>query len=165
MKRLTSVLGYTAAALTILAAVLLPFLLFNLFIRGVAATGVRIDPLYSGGDPLRTIEKGGYQVVVHQPVWRRSPLERTHSFVQLTWKPVSALPARVSDEIDLDGDGTPDLRAAFDVPSDSKAALRVDVTPLTGRVEPMTGVGKQSFSCLIARVNDSIVLRVPLRAQ
>lgn len=165
MKRLTAVLGYTAAALTMLAAVLLPFLLFNLFIRGVAATGVRIDPVYTGGDPLRTIDQGGYQVVVHQPVWRRSPLERTDPFVQLDWKPVSALPARVSDEIDLDGDGNPDLRAVFEAPRDPAAALRVDVTPLAPRVLPMTGVSKQSFSCLIARVGDSIVLRVPLRAK
>ena len=41
----------------------------------------------------------------------------------------------------------------------------MDVTPLTPRVEPMTGVGKQSLSCLIARVNDSIVVRVPLRSR
>ena len=85
-----------------------------------------MDPWYRGGDPLRTIDKGGYRVVVHQPVRRRWPLERWDSFVQLTWRPVCALPARVS---------------------------------------AMTGVGKQSLSCLIARVNDSIVVRVPLRSR
>ena len=74
----------------ILAAILVPFLLFNLFTGGVAATGVRMDPSYSGGDPLRTNDKGGYRVVVHQPVRRRWPLERRDSFVQLTWRPVCA---------------------------------------------------------------------------
>lgn len=165
MKRLTSILGYTAAALTIVAAVLTPFLLISLFTRGVAATGVRIDPAYSGGEPQRTVNKGRYRVIVNRPVLRRSPLSHADAFVQLTWTPASALPSRVSDEIDLDGGGAADLRATFDVPRDQKAELRVDVTPLTSRVQPMTRVGKQSFSCLIARVRNSIVLRVPLRAK
>jgi hypothetical protein len=142
-----------------------PFGAFQSLFNKVNVFDIRIDRSYSGGDPLRTIDQGGYRVVVHQPVWRRWPLERRDSFVQLTWRPVSAVPARISDEIDLDGDGKPDLRAAFDVPRDPNAGLRVDVTPLTPRVEPMTGVGKQSLSCLIARVNDSIVLRVPLRSR
>lgn len=165
MTRLTSILGYAAAALTVAGAILIPFLLINLFTRGVAATGVRIDPAYSGGDTLRTVDKGAYRVVVHRPVLRHSPFARIDSFVQLAWTPVSSLPARVSDEIDLDGDGRPDLRAGFAVPRAPGAELRVDVTPLGTRVQPMTGVGKQSFSCLIARVGDSIVVRVPLRAE
>jgi hypothetical protein len=162
MKRLTSTLGYTAAGLTIVAAILIPFWLMNAFTRGVAATGVRVDPVYAGGAPLRTIDKGGYRVVVHRAVERPTPLARIDSFVQLDWTPATALPARVSDEVDLDGDGRPDLRATFDVPRDPNAELRVDVAPLASGVRAMNGVGKQSFSCLIARVGDAIVVRVPL---
>ena len=165
MKPLSPILGYAAAALTIAAAVLTPFLLIDVFTRGVAATGVRIDPAYAGGEPLRIIDRGAYRVVVHRPVLRRSPLERTGSFVQLTWTPAAGLPAHVSDEIDLEGDGRPDLRAVFDLPRDPAAELRVDVAPLGPRVMPMAGVGKQSFSCLIARVADSVVVRVPLRGE
>ena len=164
MKRLIPILGYTAAALTVIAAVLIPFLLMNVFTRGVAATGVRIDPSFTGGEPVRTVQQAGYQVVIHRPVLRRSPLARVDSFVQLDWKPAAALPARVSEEIDLDGDGRADLRAVFEVPRDPGAGLHVDVTPLTGHVRPMLGVGKESFSSLIARVGDAIVVRVPLRA-
>ena len=163
MKRLTSVLGYTAAVLAIAAAVLTPFLLMDLFTRGVAATGVRIDPLYAGGEPERTIAMSGYQVVVHRPVRSKAVLGDTGSFVQLSWKPAAALPGRVSDEIDLDQDGKPDLVAAFDVPRDPKAELRVDVKPLTSLVQPMTRVGVDSMSSLISRAGDAIVLRVPLR--
>ncbi len=61
MQRLKPILGYTAAALTIMAAVLTPFVLIGLFTRGVAATGVRVffhhhdtQPVYGkmccGGD-------------------------------------------------------------------------------------------------------------------
>lgn len=162
MNRLTTTLGYAAAALTILGAILIPFLFLNAFTRGVAATGVRINPVYSGGDPLRTIDRGGYRIVVHRPVPRSAPLERADSFVQLDWTPVSALPARISDEVDFDGDGRPDLRADFNVDRNPEAQLRVDVTPLNPRVRRLAGVGKQSITCLIARVGDSIVLRVPL---
>jgi hypothetical protein len=46
---------------------------------------------------------------------------------------------------------------------DPQAKLRVTVKPLNNLVQPMNGVGKDSFSSLIARVNDTIVVRVPLR--
>lgn len=162
MKRLTSTLGYTAAALTIVAAMLTPFLFLDLFPKGVAATGVRIDPAYSGGDPFRTIDRGAYRITIHRPVTRRSPLGRTAPFVQLSFTPASALPAHVSEEIDVDGDGRPDLRAVFDVPKGSED-LRMDIVPLNGRFQAVKGARKESFSRLIARVNDSILVRAPLR--
>jgi hypothetical protein len=165
MKRLLAMFGYTAAALTIVAAVLIPFVLINVFTRGVAATGVQIDPSFTGGERVRSVARAGYQVVIHRPVLRRSPLARVDSFVQLDWKPAAALPARVSDEIDLDGDGHADLRVTFDVPRDPGAGLRVNVTPLGPHVQSMRGAGKESFSSLIARVNDAIVVRVPLRSE
>jgi hypothetical protein len=163
MKRLTSILGYTAAALTIAGAVLIPFLLMDLITRGVAASGVRIDPVFSGGDLLRTIDKGAYRVLVNRPVLRRSPLDRADSFVQMAWTPASALPARIADEIDVDGDGRPDLRATFDVPKNPGAALRVDITPLGPRFQAVSQAGRDSFSRLIARVGDSILVRAPLK--
>ncbi len=46
---------------------------------------------------------------------------------------------------------------------DPHAKLRVTVKPLTALAQPMNEVGKDSFSSLIARVNDAIVVRVPLR--
>lgn len=163
MIRLRPVLGYTAATVTVVAALLTPFVLIEMFTRGVAATGVRIDPMYTGGRPDHTIAKGNYRVVVHEPAMPRAPLQRGEPFVQLVWQPVSALPPRVSDEIDLSGDRQPDLRVTFDVPRDPKAELRVDVTPLSSLVRPMRRVGKDSFSALIARVGDTILVRVPLK--
>jgi hypothetical protein len=153
-----AILGYAAAGLTILGAVLIPFVLIGLFTRGVASTGVRIDPVFSGGALVRTLDKGAYRVGVYEPVLRRSPLARQKPFVQLTWSPVSALPAHVADDIDVDGDGRADLHVVFDT-----AALRVDVTPLSARFEPVHQAGRGSFWRLIARVNDSIVVRAPMR--
>jgi len=162
MTRMKSILGYTAAALTIAAALLAPFLLMNLFTRGAAAIGLRIDPVYTGGEVAREIARDGYRVRVHRAVYPNTPLQRIEPFVQLDWTPASALPAQISEEVDLDGDGQPDLRARFRVPRDPNAELRVDIEPLGPRVKPLRGAGKESFYAMIARVGEAVVVRVPL---
>lgn len=160
MEKLKSVLGYTAAALTVIAAVLVPLLLMDVFTRGVAATGVRIDPSFSGGDAASTIDRGTYRIIVNRPVRKTAPLQRLHPFVQLTWKPVSALPPNVDDKVDIDGDGTPDAAVAFAVPKDANAPLRAEVAALTAAVARGGTITRESFSSVIARVGDSIVLRI-----
>ena len=162
MQRLKAVLGYTGAVLTVVAMLVMPFVLFPVFTQGVAATGVEVAPVYSGGAPARIIAKDGYRIIVNRPVRSRALLARPAAFVQLAWAPARALPARVTDEVDLDGDGRADLTACFEVPADTAAALFVDVTPIGGTVLPLRHVSRGSFSALIARVGDRIVVRVPL---
>jgi hypothetical protein len=162
MKRITAILGYTAAVLTIAVAVVGPLFWFGFFARAAAKTSLRIDPTYTGGKPTLTIDRSTYQIVVYEPVPKRAPLSPTASFVQIVWKPASALPADISEPLDLDGDGQPDCVVSFQVPRNPRATLHVDVKPLNTLVKPMNGVSKDSFSALIARVNDTIVVRVPL---
>jgi hypothetical protein len=154
-------LGYTAAGITVFAAVLVPFLLMGLFTKGFAGLGLHVDEVVSGGPTVRTIQASGYTIGIHRSV---SPhmLQLEKPFVELDWKPVSALPGHVSDMVDVDGDGQPDLRVSFDVPKDPKAPLRVNVEALNPRYEAMRNVGKEKFSRLIVRVDDAILVRVPL---
>ena len=163
MKRLTSALGYTVAVLTIAVAVIGPMFWFGFFTRAAAKTSLRIDPTYTGGDPARTIVRDAYRIVVYKPVPKRAPLSPMGPFVQIVWKPASALPATISEQLDLDGDGQPDCEVSFKVPRDPHAKLLVNVKPLNHLVQPMNEVSKDSFASLIARVNDTIVVRVPLR--
>ena len=162
MQRLKSVLGYVGAGLTVVAMMVMPFVLFPLFQHGVAATGVEVDAVYSGGTVARVVPKDGYRIVVNRPVHSRALLARPADFVQLAWEPAAALPPHVADEVDLDGDGRADLTACFEVPADTTAALFVDVTPAGGMVRPLHRVSRDSFSSLIARVGDRVVVRVPL---
>lgn len=161
MKRLTSTLGYTTAVLTVVAAALVPFLLYGLFTKGVAGLGLKVDEMYSGGPKVRTVQFAGYTVDIHRQV---SPhmLQREKSFVQLDWKPVNVLPPRVSDAVDIDGDGKPDVNVSFDVPKDPKAPLKVDVASLNPRFESLRNVGKEKLSALIVRVDDAVLVRVPV---
>jgi hypothetical protein len=159
--KLRTTLGYTAAGLTVLAALLTPFLLMGMFAKGIVALGLHVDEMYSGGPKVRTFENGAYSIAVHRPVYPHM-LQTEKPFVQLDWSPVDALPAHVSDVVDIDGDGLPDIRVSFDVPRDAKAPLRVDVEPLSQRYEAMRNAGKERYSRLIVRVDNSILVRVPL---
>lgn len=154
-------LGYTAAALTMLAALLTPFLLVGSIAKGFAALPLHVDEIYSGGPKLRTLPMGSYAIAIHRQV---SPhmLQSEKPFVQLDWTPASALPRHVSDLVDVDGDGRPDLRISFDVPQDPKASLRVDVESFNPRYEAMQNAGKEKYSRLIVRVDNAILVRIPL---
>jgi len=158
--KLSGKLGYLGAGLTIFAAALTPFSLYGLFTKGFSSLGLRVSETYSGGPKVRTIQAAGYSIDIHRRV---SPhmLQREKPFVQLDWKPVNALPAHVSDRVDIDGDGRPDVEVGFDVPKDSKAPLRVNVESLNPTYEDMRQVGKEKFSALIVHVDNTIVVRVP----
>jgi len=159
--KLSAKLGYLGAGLTILAAALAPFSLYGLFTKGFSSLGLRVSETYSGGPKTRTIEAASYTIDIHRRV---SPhmLQREKPFVQLDWKPASTLPAHVSDDVDIDGDGRPDVQVDFDVPKDPKASLRVNVESLNPLYEDMRSAGKEKFSALIVRVDNAILVRVPL---
>jgi hypothetical protein len=162
MQRLTSVLGYAGAILTVGLMLVMPFVLFDAFTRAVARTGVQVDPVYSGGVPADTLARGGYAIVVNRPVRSRALVARPAPFVQLAWTPAAALPARVTDAVDMDGDGLLDLVARFDVPADTTAPLFVDVTPVGGRVRALVHASRGDLSGMIVRVAGRILVRVPL---
>jgi len=150
--------------MTVLAAMLVPFLLMGLFTKGFTKLGLHVDEMYSGGPVVRTIQAKGYTVTIHKAVYPHF-LQTEKPFVQVDWKPVSALPQHVSDTVDVDGDGQPDVRVSFDVPKDPKTPLRVDVDGLNPRYQDMRNVGKKKFSELIVRVDEAILVRVPLKGR
>ena len=164
MKLPTAKLGYTAAGVTVLMAVLVPFILWGAFTKAFAGLGLHVDEVYSGGPKVRTIDRAGYSIDVHRPVFPHL-LQSEKPFVQLDWRPANALPEHISDVVDVDGDGRPDLRVEFDVPRDAKAHLSVNVNALSAQYESMRNVGRQKFSSLIVRVDDAILVRVPLASK
>jgi len=160
-KRIVAVLAYVGAALTLVIAICVPFFLYGVFTKAVAHAGLHVDATYSGGTVARTIERNGYEIAVYQPVWPRA-LQRIEPFVQIVFKPAAALPSRVSEEIDLDGDGQPDVRVSFDVPADPHGPLRGDVTALNSKYVSLANVGGESYSRLVVRVDNQVIVRVPL---
>lgn len=161
MTHLKAKVGYAVAGLTLLATFLAPFLLYGFFTRGFSSLGLQVDEMYSGGPIVRTVQAGNYTIAIHRAV---SPhmWQTEQPFVQIDWKPVNSLPPQVSDLVDVDGDGTTDLRVNFDVPANPKAKLHVNVESFNPRYKSMRNVTKEKFSALIVRVDDAILVRVPL---
>ncbi len=162
MGRLRAVLGYAGAILTVVLMLIMPFVLFDFLTRAVARTGVQVDPVYSGGAPADTLARDGYAIVVHEPVHSRALIARPAPFVQMAWTPAAALPPRGVDEVDVDGDGAPDLVARFAVPADTTAPVFVDVVPLGDRVGALTRASRDGLSGMIVRVGGRILVRAPL---
>jgi len=167
MKWPTAKLGYTAAGMTVLAAALAPFLLMGMFAKGFTKLGLHVDEMYSGGPIVRTIQAEGYTIGIHRTVYPHF-WQTEKPFVQLDWKPVAGLPEHVCDVVNVDsavaadGYGQQELRVSFDVPKDPKTPLHVNVEALNPRFQAMRNVGKPKFSELIVRVDDAILVRVPL---
>ena len=159
--KLRAKLGYTAAVLTMIAALLAPFVLYGSIAKGVVALGLHVDEVYSGGPKILTVQHGAYSITVHRAVTPHM-LQSEEPFIQLDWAPVSALPAHVADAVDVDSDGQPDVQVSFDVPKDPKADLYLNVEPLSPRFETVVNARKERYSRLIVRVDNSILVRVPL---
>ena len=160
-KRTVAALAYAGAALTLVVAICVPFFLFGIFTKAVAHAGLHVDATYSGGTVARTIQRNGYQIAVYQPVWPRA-LQRIEPFVQIVFNPADALPSRISEAIDLDGDGQPDVKVSFVVPADPHAPLHGDVTALNSKYQSLANVGGDSFSRLVVRVDNQVIVRVPM---
>lgn len=161
MSKWLARLGYTGAGLTLAAAALTPFLLYGLFMKIFAATGVTIDPVYSGGAVRQRVDRGAYHINLHHPVQSSAMLGRSARFVQVTWTPDARLAAHVSDTLDLDGDGTPD--ATFTL--DTGPQLRLDIIARSPAVRSGAIVGTPEMTRLVTRVGDQIIARVPLAAR
>ena len=160
--KLRPILGYTAASADAACGAADAFCVVCDFSPMASPPSrLHVDEVYSGGPKARTVQMGAYSIEIHRPV-RPHFLQSEKPFVQLDWTPASALPPHVSDMVDIDGNGQPDIRVSFDVPNDPKAPLRVNVEPLIPRYQAMHGVGKERFSRLIVRVDNAILVRVPL---
>ena len=160
--KIRSTVGYICASLTVIVALLTPFKLVDVFAHGLSHMGLHVDEMYSGGPVARSVAMSGYAIDIHRTV-KPHMLQNAQPFVQLAWSPVSAMPPRISDVVDIDGDGKPDVRVSFNAPKDAKAPLRVNVEALNPSYEAMHDLGKIGFSKLIVRVDDKIIVRVPLK--
>lgn len=159
--RIVVFLAYAGAAFTLLIAVAVPFYLYGVFTQVIGHAGLHIDPAYSGGTIARTFDRGAYRVVVYNPVWPHA-LQRVEPFVQTVFTPAASLPVRMDETVDLDGDGQPDIQVTFILPADAHAPLRGTVIALNGKYQSIASAGGDSFSRLLVRTGDEVIVRVPI---
>ncbi len=164
MKNLISFLAYGAAVLTILFALALPIKGFPVFLSALGHSNLKIAPWYSGGEVASTLDRGTYQVKVYHPVYPALVGEGEKGFVQLVWQPRSALPPRVQEAIDLNGDGKPDCEISFFNPPEEAGTPILTVNPKMSWVSPVHNSPTTSFEgVLVERVKDAMYVRIPVR--
>ena len=98
---------------------------------------VRIDHIVLDGADL------------HRPVFQALVGERAEGFVQVDWVPADSLAPVVEDDVDFDGDRSPDFRVRLDTVSGT-----AEVTPLVADVLGVRGT---------CRLDDGWAVRVNLR--
>jgi hypothetical protein len=150
MQKLKVFFGYTTAVLTF------PFIVVMILgaVGGlgelfVEVTGLKTSANYTGGEVVRTIDHGTYQTQIHRMVFDALLWERSEGFIQVGWAPLDALPVRIDEEIDANGDGQADLRVQVDT-----ANKESTLTPYASWVLDLEGT---------YRLNDTLAVRVRLR--
>lgn len=150
MKIVRAICGYLLAMLgvpLVLFAIIAPT--GDLGERFISATGLTLSPWIDGGEVVQTIRHRRYQTHVHRMVFDALIGERKEGFVQVDWLPPYALPARIDEEIDADGDGQADFRVEV-VTATKEATL----TPYAPWVLGLEGT---------YRLEDSLAIRVTLK--
>jgi hypothetical protein len=141
MQTLKTILGYAWAALAI-PLVLATFIGMNGWAKMLAgATGVTINPRFSGGEVAATIDHGTYQTKLHRPVFDGLISERQDGFVQLDWVPTEKdgrLPDLIEEAVDYDHDGKVDFTIRLDT--------RTDCATLDAVSDKVRGLGAVTLS-------------------
>jgi hypothetical protein len=109
MRKLKSFLGYIWAVAAIIIA-LATFFGYNYFSRTLAAaTGVTVNPWYSGGEIVKTVDHGNYKTAIHRPVFDALIGQTKEGFIQINWEPAAGLPPVIREGFDYNSDGKEDF--------------------------------------------------------
>jgi len=102
-------MGYTWAVAAVIIA-LATFFGHNYFSKTLAtATGVTVNPRFSGGQILKTIDHGSYKTTLHRPVFDSLIGQAKEGFIQINWEPAAGLPPLIREGFDNNQDGKEDF--------------------------------------------------------
>lgn len=125
VKKIMKMSGY-GWAIAGVPIILATFMGMDFWAEGlVKATGVKVSPIYSGGEIARSIEHNGYRTLVREPVFASLVGQSAEGFVQIDWQKAEGgqLPPRLEEDLDLDGDGRADCRVSLDTTVPKAAVL------------------------------------------
>lgn len=142
MAKLKSVLG-TLWALTALPLLLVMFFGFTHWPKLlVAATGLEVSPWFTGGKVVASVDREGYAIRVHRPVFDALVGQRAKGFVQIDFVPPEggSLPAVVEENVDIGGNPALAIRVRV-VTATRTATLGASGTHVDG-VEGVYGLAR-----------------------
>lgn len=151
MNKIKTILGFLWAAAVV---ILIPagFMASDgLAKKLVYASGMKITPMYTGGEVAKTIENKDYTTIIHKPVFACLVGESQKGFVQVVWRAKGALPAMLEEKIDIDGDEKPDF------------TLKFDTAAKTASFDPQNGAATKIMK--IYNLKSGFAVRVALKKQ
>jgi hypothetical protein len=113
MKRIKAFLGYTMAALCIVISFATFMGMDSWCQLIVKTTGLKISQWITGDVVINTVDHGNYKTRIHKPVFQGLFSEHQEGFIQIDWVKVKELPARITEEIDYNGDGIMDFSVQY----------------------------------------------------
>ena len=113
--RLQTFFSYTAAVLALIVALTTFVGMKSFSHKLVSATGLEISPWFSGGEIVRTNDRGAYKTSQHRAVFDGLIGQKAEGFVQIDFSPLAALPDKIDEKIDFDLDGKIDFALEYDV--------------------------------------------------
>jgi hypothetical protein len=121
MNKLKSFFGYFVAVLGV-PLLLITFMGSSSWMQLlVSTTGLKINPLYSGGEVARAYSQDGMRVEIYETVFAALIGETKEGFVQVTFGPKVAA-RQIDADVDFDNDGTADFHVQWDT-STSNAVI------------------------------------------
>jgi hypothetical protein len=116
MSKIISFFAYIIAVLCIVVAVA-TFVGNGFFAAKIAdLTGIRVSPVFSGGEVKKILKLKGYEVKIHEPVFQGLFSPRKNGFVQVDFVG-EEIPGNISSDIDYDNDGITDFKISVDTKS------------------------------------------------
>jgi hypothetical protein len=145
MAKLKPILGYMLAVFSCLVSMAIIPAIGLLSKPLIDVTGLTLSPNYTGGEVKQTIDHGAYRTQVHRMVFDDTLIgERKEGFIQVNWTPLGALPARIDEEIDANGDGQADFRVEVNT-----ANKETTLTPYAAWVLELEGTFQPAGSLMV----------------
>jgi hypothetical protein len=144
-------MGYIWAVAAIVIA-LATFFGHNYFSRALAtATGVTVNPRFSGGEIIKIVDHGSYKTAMHRPVFDSLVGQTKEGFVQINWEPAAGLPQIIREGFDYNQDGKDDFIVTLNTTTGE--------TTLTKNSPDVFNIGK------VYRLKNGWAVRVLLKRQ
>jgi hypothetical protein len=141
IKRIQAGIGYTWAVLCV-AIVLATFVGLGFWEKALATgTGLHVSPRFSGGEIRQTLDHGTYRTLLRRTVFDGLLGDRESGFVQIDWVPkkTGVLPAILEEALDLDGDGSVDVRVRLE----NQTATLLSRAPWVLDPDPVIAAGSE----------------------
>lgn len=112
--RIQSTIAYSVAftmTLVVLATFMaMPYLSHQF----VAMTGLKVSPLFTGGEPQQIIQHDGYTTIIRRPVFEGLLWPSREGFIQIDWQTAKTLPPTLTETVDYDQDAQADFKVTLD---------------------------------------------------